>query len=158
MQELKVDPRWTVFEEYSSFPQFTEALIPKTVLVPTVEKGIQDYYNVVIKLLHFSYYEYEFVTVSLRNCLPLLEYSLNHYYAKHTGEDFKGSLSKLINWYRAEKIFNKESLEAIDMVRHIRNHYMHPRSHVVAPPAVAGIIEMIVVMINDLEEKYMENS
>ncbi|WP_017259511.1 hypothetical protein [Pedobacter arcticus] len=140
--------------ETPNFEAFQNHIVPKTQLNASVQEPIIKYYNITKQLIIYSYFEYEFLTVALRESLLLMELTLNVYYEKVNGIECKLMLAKSLKWFKENKfIKDEEGARVLDLIRLIRNHHMHPSKHIINPPSVVDIIDLIIVWINKLDKR-----
>jgi len=152
------DPRWSIFEGAGSLDQYIEKFLFPECLGPDVDKTLLEQEVLIKKLLLNGYFEYEFITVAIHNSFLMFEVGLKIYFKNLTGTEFQGTLHKLIEQYEKLSIINRENRSVLDMIRHIRNHFAHPKAYTVVPPAVIGIIKLVLTVINDLEKIHKERS
>ena len=152
------DPRWSIFEGAGSFIEFQKNFLFSECLHSNADKPLLEQEILINKLLTYGYFEYEFITVAIRNSFLMFELGLKIYYKKFTGTDFQGQLYKLIEAYEKLSIINGENRLVLDMIRHVRNHFTHPKEHTVVAPAVIEIIKLVVTIINDLEKILSERN
>ncbi|MET4081559.1 hypothetical protein ABIB40_001508 [Pedobacter sp. UYP30] len=151
---MEPDVRWLIIDKASSFDAFKKNFVPKTQIADSVDIGIKTHYEITKKLIIHSYFEYEFITVALRNGLLLLEFTLNHYYEKINGVKCKMMLAASSKWFKNQNLIEgEEEMMVVDLIRVIRNYHMHPQTHTVLPPSAIDVIELIAVWINKLDER-----
>jgi len=148
------DIRWDIISNASTFEEFEANYLFKTRLLNSVDKKILDYANIIQRLLNYSYYEYEFITVALRITMTMFEVSIKHYYFVFEKKPVKGVLASLIKELESSVLKEKESM--LTTYRHIRNMLTHTDMYDVLPPSIVKLIEQIFISINGLETLKIE--
>lgn len=145
-QEEHLKPH-SIFED-KTFEEHC-AILPEFYFRPEVPEDVILNFQVIRKLLVFSYYEYKFLDVAFTKCLQTMEMAmrirtkeLNIYNKKDT---FDPLLRKLTDRNIFDNDYNK-----LKFIKDIRNRDAHPESHTIAGIAYWKRFEFFTFLINDL--------
>ena len=147
---LLKDERWSIFHNTQTDSDFQKNIVPEFSLKSGVPQDVQDNFKIIVKLLQFSYFEYEFITIALKQSVFTFELALHKKYKEINKKDFKGVLEKLIKWFVDNKYYSEKELHLLDSIKYFRNHYAHPKMYEVSSPSFIEIIKEICQLINRL--------
>lgn len=122
---------------------------------PEISEDIIKRFEVVKKLLLYSYFVYEFLDVALERTLLTFEFALKNRYHELTGKkttDKHSSLFALIKWGAEQELFEEDE-KMIHSLRKLRNVTAHPNSFQLYGHLAIDTILHTVDLINGLYEK-----
>lgn len=150
--EFAPDPRSTVFVNCDTYENFRKTALLKAKLSPLVPNEISESFNVVYRLLEFSYYEYEFNDLAVLKSILIAEMAIRMKYKEIYGSDSKKSLNYLMKILYKENHFESEVEYFLIRFREMRNYIAHPKRHDFGGPIVIFWIDHAIDLINDLFE------
>jgi len=149
---LEKDRRWDRWSITST--QYFERLGSKIKFSPPVSDDITQRFEVVKKLLFYSFFVYDFLDVALERSLLTFELALRKRYFEITSSKpskKKSSLAKLIKWATEQELFEDDE-QVIHALKRIRNETAHPKSYQLWGHLSIELILRTVEIINDLYE------
>lgn len=146
------DIRWegTNLTELNDFQMLSRNLLHFHEHVP---EDITKSFVLVMKLITYSYFEYEFLDAALERSLINFELSLRYKYLEMTGERIKDAekkdLGDLIEWAHRKSLIEVDK-KRMHGLRKYRNSSMHRYSYELSGYLSFNILSFIVRWINDL--------
>ena len=126
---LEKDRRWDSWNINSI--QYFERLASRIKFAPPVSDDITQRFEVVKKLITYSFFVYDFLDVAFERALFTFELALRKRYFEITSRSHqrkKLNLAKLIKWGNKQELFEDEE-EVIHSLLRIRNETAHPKSY-----------------------------
>lgn len=149
------DPRWEDFTRND--PAFFEELAGRIAFRPEVPEEVADRFELIRKLLRYSYYEYEFQDAAMDRALLTFELALKARYEELDGTPVRENemnLYSLIRWGAKQGLF-EESEKRVQATRKMRNHIAHPKRNplhgMLGPSAIYRIVDLINGLYADPE-------
>lgn len=152
---MELDETWSVFASFSADPRdFVKEFLPEIYLKPKVAKAVKENFEVIEKLLLYSYSVYKFYNVATLKSLLTLEMSLKIRYREVTGVEWGHKpLKLLIDWFQKRNYFEVYNNDFLIHIREIRNMLAHPNDHTFSGPHSRPVIENVLDLINGLYEE-----
>ena len=149
--EIVKDDIWNSFH-INSIEHF-ENLISEISFQKNVSDDVVKRFEVVKKLILYSYYEYDFLDVAFERSLSNFELALRkRYFEIEQCDAGKKDLQELINWANSKGLF-EDSKDRIDSIRKLRNNIVgHPKVYRLFGTISLNMIFPIVDIINGLYE------
>ena len=132
------------FDEYcSSLPAFY--------FKKDVPEDVIKNFEIVEKLLAFSYYEYKFIDEAYAKAIHTLEMAMSIRLRDFEPNSKKETFNSLIIKLSALNLFDS-GIETLKHIKLLRNHYSHPERHSFAGIVIWNNIEHITRLINEMYE------
>lgn len=149
--DIVKDEIWDSFKIDSI--DYFKNLAKKVRFLPDVSEDVIKRFDVVKKLLIYSYFEYEFLDVAFERALSSFEVALKkRYFEIEKIEAKEKDLGELINWANSKGLF-EDPKNNVDKIRELRNSLIgHPNSYSLFGNISLHIIFPIIDTINGLYE------
>ncbi len=132
------------FEEYCSG-------IPVFYLKKDVPEDVIKNFEVIERLLAFSYYEYRFIDEAFSKALHTFEMAMQIRYKDFSEETKSFTFNTLITRLSDLNLFETD-LDTLKNIKWMRNYFSHPERHSFAGIIYWNRIEFIVRLINEMYE------
>lgn len=151
---MERDPRWNAYPLIPKEPErFLEVFRNEYYLKPEVDEDIRQQFNVIIRLVEFSYYEYEFFDVASNLALSVIEMALRIWYKKQTGTQWgKRPLQQLLKCASDNEYFEADSELYLNWLRESRNIITHREQYYYQGAFMNTYIHTMLDLTNDLYE------
>lgn len=150
--EFKKDSRWDLWGINSI--QFFKNISNNLIFKPIISDEIIKRFEVIKKLILYSYFEYEFLDVAFQSALMTFELALKIRFeelVKRKPSKKELHLYNLIKWGASENLFEDDEF-IVHSLRKLRNSTVHPRNYQLFGYLVIEVIQGIVDTINGLYE------
>jgi len=149
--EIAKNDIWNSFHINSI--EYFENLVSEISFQKDVSDDVVKRFDVVKKLILYSYFEYDFLDVAFERSLSTFELALRkRYFEIEKCDAGKKNLQGLINWANLKGLF-EDSKDRIDSIRKLRNNIVgHPKGYRLFGTISLNIIFPIVDIINGLYE------
>ena len=146
------DPIWEHFLDLKTTKDFNN-LSSNLELDNHIPNDIQDRFELVQKLVRYSYYEYDFLDAALSWAFTTFEFALRHKLAEYLNDNSSDKgFGNLIDQANNEGLFDYDK-QRIHTLRKIRNDYFHTdRNQKYGILSLNAVLE-IAELINGLYEK-----
>ncbi len=145
----KQDNIWKCWNIHSK--QDFDHFLPRIEFHPQVDKEVTQRFDLVRKLIHHSYHEYDFLDAAYERALLTLEMSLHRRHIELEGTPSEHTLTALISWGQNRGLFEDQK-RITDGLVNLRNHVGHLKAHYQVGYLALGLIQRIIEIINDLYE------
>jgi|GEM_PF-3810986 len=150
------DARWAAMFEINSYEEYLNRVSERIYLKPTVDEDVKSIFKLVQRLIDLAYYEYELIDLACMKALLALELALKKRYqqVKTSGspDPKKWKLKNYMTWFFQNGCFETDSMDFLDQIRSIRNHFAHPEYHSFGGTITSWHIPAATGLINDLYE------
>ena len=148
----KMDSVWELWN-IDSKKEFEQRFVVPLVFHQNVNKEIIGRFELVKKLIEYSYYDYQLLDAAYERCILSLELALNIRYSELEGNTFDGAggLSSLLNWAQRNSLFEQE-FKRIASFLHFRNHLGHLKQNQQLGILAVDLINSTIDVINGLYE------
>ncbi len=138
------------FFQDQSFEQFCSR-IPKFYFRTQVPDDVIQNFEIVEKLMAFSYYEYKFIDEALTKAIHSFEMAMSIRYQELNLPPQKKKLvfDYLIKSLSKENRFDT-SIEVLTEIKYLRNHFSHPERHSFGGVLYWNNIEFVTRLVNEL--------
>lgn len=144
------DSRWDLWGINSI--QFFEKVANSLTFKPIIAEDIVKRFEVIKKLVLFSYFEYDFLDIAFQNALMTFEMALKIRYKELMDKKpIRKSLKTLIEWGVKQELFEDEEF-IIDALRNLRNSLAHPDNYQLLGHLSLNGIQRTAEIINSLYE------
>lgn len=130
------------FEEYCSN-------IPEFYFRKEVPDDVVSNFEVIEKLLVFSFYEYKFIDEAYTKAIYTFEMAMSIRYNQFSPKAVKAGFDTLIKKLDKLNVFDA-NIDVLESIKRVRNHCAHPKRHGFAGIAIWNNIEFINRLINEL--------
>ncbi|MBS1778062.1 MAG: hypothetical protein JST70_01980 [Bacteroidetes bacterium] len=152
MRILTIDETWNAYGVPNNFGEFCKKIAPPILLKSSVNENVRNSLSIVNSLLEFSFFNYQFYDVAALKAIFTFEMAAKIRYREITGEDWKGTLNKLMEWLDKRHYFEVYNQHFLNSYRRFRNSLAHPTSHSFSGPNKRQWIMHTVNLINDMYE------
>ncbi len=144
------DSRWSVFAVPDKFDEFLETR-EEIIIHKNAHKDIVSKFRLIQQLIDFSFYEYEFYDLAMKESLITLEAGLKIRYREITGNKWSNNknLKQLLKWFFSRDYFEMRTEEQIDWLRKIRNTTIHTDSHSFGGVLIGSYPYQVAQIINE---------
>ncbi len=149
--ELNVkDGRWDIFyPEIKTIEQFAK-LCPVIEFRSNIHDDVKKNFQLIQKLITYSFYEYQFYDNAMEKALLTLEMALKIRYEEIMNRKWRNNLKTLLYWFLERDYFECQTEASLDLIRSVRNDVAHPTHHSVGGPFLSQWVTGAANLINEI--------